>query len=126
MKQKPIYSWKRAPFIRLLVPLLAGIIFPFKLDIEIEIIWFCILFSSVCLCYFSYLNLRTQFKWYWTSGILIQVIFFSLGSLLLHYRDISKSSFFIGKQYKGTETLILQIEEPLSEKPNSFKAIAAL
>src|SRR5678816_3159522 len=63
---------------------------------------------------------------YWTSGIFINVTFFSLGSLLLHYRDISKSSFFIGSHYTGRELLMLQIEEPLSEKPNSYKTVASL
>jgi competence protein ComEC len=126
MKQNPIYTWKRAPFIRMMAPLLAGIVFQRILNIYIEITWTCILLSSACLCFFSYLKLRTKFKWYWTSGIFIQVIFFSLGALLLHYRDISNSGFFIGKHYTDKAVLLLQIEEPLSEKPNSFKAVASL
>ena len=126
MNQKPIYSWKRAPFIRMLVPLLTGIIVQYKLNIDSEFTWICFIFSSVGLWLYSYLKLRTQYKWYWTSGIFINVTFFSLGSLLLHYRDISKSSFFIGSHYTGRELLMLQIEEPLSEKPNSYKTVASL
>jgi competence protein ComEC len=49
-----------------------------------------------------------------------------MGLILLNYHDISKSDFFIGKHYSGKEVVMLRIEEPLSEKPHSFKTLASV
>ena len=86
--QKPIYSWKRAPFIRMLVPLISGIVFQFNANLS------TVFPAAVSIgingpLYFSYVKTRIQFKWYWINGP--YPVRFLLGLILLNYHDVSKS-----------------------------------
>lgn len=126
MPFKPIPVWKEAPFARLIVPLILGIITQWYLQVSITV---CLASFSVFV--FLYLPFQlnksfVQFKLYWLNGIILNALLFVTGMLLIYYHDISHQPKWIGNHYKNGNTVVATLQEPLSEKERSLKALASV
>jgi len=118
--------WKKAPFIRFLVPLIAGIILQWNFQWRLEILW-GVFSSSMILFGISFLlTSYRRYKLAVINGVTIIIIFLSLGSLLVWYQDIRHNSNSYGNQYKNSDDVIAILQEPLVEKANSYKAVARI
>jgi competence protein ComEC len=118
--------WKEAPFIRLTLPLITGILMEWHIGLPV---WIYQLIISLCFTFiilFSFLSSFIRFKNYWISGILINILFLSTGGLITYYKDIRHSSNCITRMVKDDDTYIVTLTEPLTEKNNSFKATASV
>ncbi len=118
--------WKKAPFIRLLLPLIIGIIFQWHFQLPVQIAW-AFLILSILLLFFSFLfSYFSRYKFAFINGIGITIIFLALGSLLAWYKDIRHSTEWYARHYKQGEFVMAALKEPLVEKTNSYKALAAV
>ncbi len=82
-------------------------------------------FAFCCIfCFVTYVPITHKYTFRWISGLSIHMMIVCLGSVLIHFQNIENDSSWIGHFIHGKETVLLTIQEPLVEKPNSFKALA--
>jgi competence protein ComEC len=122
MKHFNIYIWKTSPFLRLLPPLIAGIIVQFYFPFRFIIIITSVVSFGLSYMLFSFLPIAFRFKLSWLQGFLINLLLISTGLLLLWQNDVRKSDAWFGKKYRQGDHLVIRINEPPIEKTKSFKA----
>ena len=126
MRFHPIPFWKEAPFFRLLIPFSAGIFFQWHFKIEASACYLGTATSSILLILFSLNKISSRYKRYWLSGLFLNCSFFFLGLTVTFLSDgVNRPSSLI-HNYQDNSILIARLEEPLSEKPKSFKTIASV
>ena len=118
--------WRKAPFIRFLVPLIAGIILQWNYQWSSTIL-FGVFISSVILLSISFLlTSYRRYKLGVINGAAIFIILLSLGSLLTWFKDIRHNSGSYGNHYRDGDEVVAILKEPVVEKANSFKATATI
>jgi len=123
MQQKYfIPIWKKAPFIRLLLPLMLGIVLQWYLQFSLLVIVSALI--SYSLAYFTFLMLpiALRFKIQALQGIIIQLIITALGAWLTWQQDVEHHKKWYGNYYKEGNYLVVRIDEPPVEKNKSYKA----
>jgi competence protein ComEC len=120
-----IPAWKEAPFVRLLIPLVTGIIIQWYL--QVRAIWLIIgvLVCLLLVILFSILALKEKFRFHFFNGLSINLLFAFSGCLLVFISDARHASHWIGHTNHASYVLIT-LDEPLQEKPNSYKALGTL
>ena len=114
--------WKKAPFIRLLLPLIAGIVLQWYLQIPLQIIITAFISFSIAFLLFLLLPIALRFKIQPLQGIIIQLLIAALGVWLAWQQDVRHHDKWYGNYYKEGSYMIVRIDEPLVEKNKSFKA----
>ena len=114
--------WKKAPFIRLLLPLIAGIVLQWYLQIPLQIIVTAFISFSIAFLLFLLLPIALRFKIQPLQGIIIQLLIAALGVWLAWQQDVRHHDKWYGNYYKEGSYMIVRIDEPLVEKNKSFKA----
>jgi len=119
-----IFIWKKAPFLRLLIPVISGILlqFYFKIGISLPLASGTILFASYII--FSFLPELIRFRYRPIQGFLISLFLISFGSIITWQKDVRNHADWYGKYYEPESVIIARIDEPPVEKAKSFKAIA--
>jgi competence protein ComEC len=138
---------KRAPFVRLIFPFALGIVLqshmnaisdPYGLfacsDLSASHHLFyvisshpllpVILAAGCCLLIlflFSRLPLWVQFSYGWIKGVIIHLLMIALGCFVAYYADIRHSPRYFAPLLQSSDLLLVTIQEPLQEKPRSFK-----
>src|SRR6266498_2847239 len=118
--------WKKAPFLRLLVPLIIGIILQWQLQLPATLSWSVFSISLAALFTGFLLPQFTRFRFTALSGVAVAFIFLSFGSLLICYKDVRRDPKWFGNYYNGNNLISVRLTEPLVEKTNSYKAIATV
>ena len=119
-------TFKKYPFARLLLSLVAGIILQWYIQLSLQFILAIAIIISVFLIAFSFLPLQKKFSFRWLQGVLIMLLFAMAGAVLIYTRDIRNQPDWLGNYYKASSPLIITLEEPLAEKNNSYKALASV
>ena len=119
-----IFIWKKAPFLRLLVPVITGILFGFYFNPDISVIIFSAIVLFALLAAFRFLPKSIQFQFKATQGILISMLLILFGSYLTWHKDIRNESAWYGRFHDQKKFIVATIAEPLQDKPKSLKAIA--
>ena len=117
---------KKYPFIRLLLSLIAGIILQWYLQLSLHFIFTAAIIISVSLIVFLFLPLQEKFFFRWLQGIFIMLLFVMLGAVLGYRKNIKNQPGWAGNYYKAGAPLIITLEEPLTEKNNSYKALSSV
>jgi competence protein ComEC len=118
--------WKKAPFVRFLVPLIAGIILQWNFQLPLKILLCAFSFSSVAVkVSFLYTNYR-RYQLAVLNGGAIVATFLSIGSLLVWFKDIRHDAMSYVNRYKKGDNVIAVLQEPPLEKASSYKAIATI
>jgi competence protein ComEC len=118
---------KRAPFLRIVLFLSAGILLQWHCQFT-KVSWYLVssatFISQIC---FSQMNLFKRFRYGFLDGIVYLFHFISLGALLTIAKDTRNATHWFGNyEITNVDALIVSIDEPLSEKPKSFKAVATI
>lgn len=126
MKSYGAAAWKKAPFIRLFIPLALGILVQFYWQIPILILWIITLFTVafISLSFFKPLFQRFRYNYYY--GFAINIIFFSFGALLISHKDMRNNIDWIGRMDLAPDFWELQLLESPIEKARSIKANCAV
>ena len=116
--------WKTAPFLRLLLPFIAGIILQWYVQIPILFVAFATASFSIAFILFSFLPLNEKFKLHFLQGALLQLVLVAFGMLVTWQKDVRHSNDWYGQYYQDGDYLVATISEPLVEKTKSYKADA--
>ncbi|MBK8785751.1 MAG: ComEC/Rec2 family competence protein [Chitinophagaceae bacterium] len=114
--------WKKAPFIRLLLPLIAGIILQWYLQIPIQFIVSAFIAFGISFLLFLLLPIALRFKMQPLQGFIIQLFFIALGAWITWQKDMRHQNNWYGNYYKEGSYLVVRIDEPLVEKNKTYKA----
>lgn len=121
--QLPIYLWRKAPFLRLLVPLTAGILYAFYLQPPVRTTTIAIPCLLLLYLLFRLLPLKAKFRYRPVQGVLLTSLLFFCGHLLLWNKDIRNHDSWYGKYLTDQSCFLATVVEPPEEKPRSYKVI---
>jgi len=120
------YFWSKAPFVRLLIALVAGIILQWHLQLTIEILLITLAGAFALIVVYFLIPLKLKYGFSYLNGVGINFMMALLGGILVWANDIRHNNNWIGNHYSDSSYVIATIEEPLVEKTNSFKAFATI
>ena len=89
-------------------------------------LWIALLVGAIALITFFFIPFLKRFQFSLLNGVIISLIFLSVGSLLIWYKDIRHDKQWLGNFYKGNQTLVVTLEEPPVEKTKSIKSDATV
>lgn len=118
--------WKKSPFLRLLLPLMVGIILQWYMQLPVSFCWYVLTVSFILFVLFFFIPAFKRFRLSLLSGIFASLIFVSFGALLTWHKDIRHNTEWFGGIYQPKEGLVVTLDEPLVEKNKSFKANATV
>ncbi|HWN88259.1 MAG TPA: ComEC/Rec2 family competence protein [Chitinophagaceae bacterium] len=121
-----IHIWKKAPFIRFLLPLIAGIVLQWHLQIQPGALWIVLCISSITAVSFFFIPFFERYKFSALSGLSVTVLFIALGGLLSWYKNIQYAQDWFGKNYNNENILVVTLLENPVEKTKSYKANASV
>ena len=120
------YFWTKAPFVRLLIALAAGIVLQWQLQFSFPGLLVLLCTSFIVAVFYFFISLKWKYRLAHFNGIAVNLLIASAGAMLVWLHDIRHHKNWIG--YNGSEhqSILVSIEEPLIEKTNSFKALASI
>ncbi len=95
--------WKQAPFLRLLLPLISGILLQWYLQFELLQIIFTGISFIAAFILFQFLPLSLRFKLQALHGLLINLVIIVLGLLLTYNKDIRHQQNWFGNFYHDSK-----------------------
>jgi len=122
LKRYGVPAYKHNPFLRLLLPLIAGIILQWYIQLSLPAICIALPCLFILLLTFSLLPLAVRYKFKALQGVTINLLLVGLGLLLVWRKDIRHERNWYGNYYKDSSYIIARIDEPLIEKARSYKA----
>ena len=122
----PAPALKPYPFVRLVFALISGIALSWYLDPSFNSVISIGIAVACLVAAFSLMPESKRFALHWLRGCLILLLFAWAGMLLTWRQNIENNSSWFGQVYKPGDPLLLTIEEPLDEKPKSYKAVATV
>ncbi|HEY5371114.1 MAG TPA: ComEC/Rec2 family competence protein [Hanamia sp.] len=125
-KSYHIFIWKKAPFVRLLLPLIAGIIFEYYFNIKISTIIFSVIILPILMLVFFFLKESKRFSFRWLQGILMSLFLVVFGLWIGWQKDIRNHQNWYGNLDENNSLLVTRIIEPPIEKAKSYKALASV
>jgi competence protein ComEC len=121
LRPNGIPVWKKSPFIRLLLPLIAGIMLQWYFQISLPVIIVALISFSSSFLLFFLLPVALRFKLQALHGFIIHLLLISAGLWLTWQKDIRHDVKWYGNFYIDGTYLVVRINEPLTEKAKSFK-----
>jgi competence protein ComEC len=118
---------KQAPFLKLLIPLVAGILLQYNLPVRpgFTIMVFCL--SFVLFIFYNCVpGPSFFFGLEWMHGLLIQIIFISFGRLLMFVHQDKQIEISSGIHKTQSNYLVLQILNDPVRKQKSFKCLGQI
>src|SRR5438552_1249842 len=119
MPFRTVPIWKKAPFIRVLIPFMAGIIIQWYLQCSLLFWQFTIVISLVILLVSFFFPFYHRFRLLFIAGISVTVLFAAIGALLEDCHDIRNKVNAFGKPGFDTGEIIATVEEEPVQRPNS-------
>jgi competence protein ComEC len=121
-----VHFWKKTPFIRLLIAMIAGILVQWQFQLNIKVWWLTLIVCITSVVIFFFIPFFNRYKFAFLNGIAACILFFSVGSLLVWYKDIRHNDQWLGNFYKEKDALVVTLNEPPVEKTKSIKAEASV
>jgi competence protein ComEC len=125
-KSNLIFIWKKAPFLRLVIPVICGIILQFYGKIEIENLLTSAIILCLCFIGFIFLPEAKRFRFRAIQGIFITLFLLVFGCLITWQKDVRNQSNWYGNYNKAGSFIVAKIDEPPIEKAKSYKALASV
>ena len=126
MSAPVIHTWKRAPFIRLLIPMMIGIVVEWGLQINPITFWILLVICFIIAISFFTIPLFERYKRSSINGLTFSVMFFAIGALLSWYENILHANDWFGNRYQAGDALVVTLKEAAVEKTRSYKANASV
>ncbi len=120
------HFWKKAPFVKLLLAFIAGILLQWHRQPVEKYWWLCFAFGAAIIVCFFFIPFFSRYKLSVVAGLGVAFVFAATGGLLARYKDIRKDTAWLGHYYRPGDGLVVSLAEPPVEKTKSFKADAKL
>ena len=114
--------WKTAPLVRLLLPLVAGIIFQWYWQFEISYVFICLGSFSLAFILIYFFSATGIYHVRKLHGLIFYLLIASIGMLLTWQKDSRHQALWYGNFYTDSAVLLIKLSEPLTEKNRSYKA----
>ncbi|MEO7291976.1 MAG: ComEC/Rec2 family competence protein [Ginsengibacter sp.] len=114
--------WKKAPFLRLLIPVIIGILLQWYNQFDMSKIILAGVCFAIAFIAFQLLPLVMRFKLQQVQGFILNLILIVLGSFVTYQKDIRHDHSWFGNVYHDSDYIVATINEPLLEKNKSYKA----
>ncbi|CAN5309601.1 ComEC/Rec2 family competence protein [soil metagenome] len=124
--QRTVPLWKKAPFLRVLIPFISGIILEWYMQLSFSAELFAFLSFTVAFAAFKFLPAEVIYRFRHFRGLVINLILIAFGALITSYQNIKTHSDWFGNYYTDSCQMILQIAEPVQTKSNTFQANAEI
>ncbi|HRI27451.1 MAG TPA: ComEC/Rec2 family competence protein [Chitinophagales bacterium] len=120
---QPLINWEEVPFLRLLLPLLAGIGLAIWLPQQINLLLVAALLLWLLMAALhNWKKWRQQYRSQWIFGFMLSVLLMLLGYILVQQnRQINHPNHF-SRFLTDSSFVLLQVNEPPIAKPKSLKA----
>ena len=118
--------WKKAPFIRLLIPFCLAIMCQWYLPVLPKIFVYMAVSYLAGLFSMQFLPIALQFKLGWITGLLLNLLIFCVGLIITHHADVRTHAKWFKRLTSDSDRILLTVNEPLSLKANSYKTIATI
>ena len=122
-KTYKIYIWKAAPFLRLLLPLIAGVILEYYFKFTFSQMVTSATVAILLLSLFSIISVAWRFKYGILQGISVSLLITCCGALLTWHKDVRNDIKWYGHHCDSTSYFIATIKEPCVEKAKSYKVL---
>src|SRR5450755_1178349 len=117
-------TWKLVPFIRLLLPLIAGILLEKKFPVHTGLLIPAFCLSLVLLMICNCISLSAFFELEWVPGLVIQIAIFSLAGILIFiHQDIQTEQSYCYTKNQSNLLLLRLLGDPVQKK-NTYKCLA--
>ena len=116
--------WKKAPFLRLVLPVIIGILLQWYNQFDLPHILLAAICFVIAFFAFQLLPLVLRFKLQILQGLLVNFILIVLGLFITYQKDIRHQQNWLGNIYNDSDYIVAAINEPLLEKNKSYKAEA--
>jgi competence protein ComEC len=116
------YWWTKAPFMRLVISLVIGIIVQWYLQVSFETLLYAGLVLTSFVLSYSFLPLTAKFRFAMLNGYFLSLLVCVLGAFLTRCEDVRHHSLWYGHHYHENSILVVSLGEPLVEKPATFKS----
>jgi competence protein ComEC len=126
MKRYGKTVWKAAPFFRLLPALIAGILLQYYCNPLLMVPCVIIPLAAGILGWLRLLSMYNRYRLNWLNGIAVYLLVSCAGMAVVYNSDITHRSNWIGHQHHQKTMILVSVEEPLTEKKKSFKALAKI
>jgi len=115
--------WIEAPMLRILPAIIAGIVIEWYLQFPLVCLLVALVIFGAAALAFSFAASAKNLLHF---GISLQLLFISMGGLLVWLNDTQHQPFAITKKYADSAVVVATLQEPLVEKNKSYKAKATV
>ncbi len=126
MRQPSQYIWKQAPFLRLIIPFIAGILLQWHIQMNPIFSWVLLAAGGGMLFLMNRRSRFLQFRYSWLNGFVLYLLLICIGALVTYYKDLANHPNWVKRYCNDSSVLRVVLQEPLSEKPKTYKAIASV
>ena len=121
---RPTYHlpfWKTAPIIRLLIPLIAGIILHWYVQFTLTFILVSLASFLTAFLLTHFFSAPSAYLFRKFQAFLFYIFIAAVGMLLTWHKDSRHQPDWYGRSYADSSVLLIKINEPLTAKERSFK-----
>jgi len=118
--------WKEAPFIRLIIPLAAGIATGYFFRLPAAIYWAMTGCSMIAMAWLSAGSVTRRFRYRQVFGWLIHALLFAFAGLRSGWSDGEAGRKQVEEWCRGSPSMAATVDEPVVLKQKSYKALGTL
>lgn len=116
--------WKQAPFVRLFLPFMVGILSGWYLHPGFIIPALLGMAAALIPLLFRLVPASVQFRAAWVSGLALQALLLAVGMVLVYSRVAPNFTAWLGHHNRNYTALSVTVQEPLSATAQSYRTTA--
>lgn len=126
MKKFDLPFWKDAPFIRILLPFIAGIVVSYYSVVPVLVMAASGAVAFLSLVAFSRLSIQWQYQYGSVRGLLLNILVGSVGACVAAEKNPFRYKGLIERCGDGAHIYVASLGEPPLEKKSSWKSLSVL
>jgi competence protein ComEC len=117
---------RKMPFVRLLLFFIIGILLQWFVQFSAAVLLISFTAIFIFLLLFFLFPSAKKFSLQWLQGFAVLLLFVAAGAITVYIKDIRNNKNQVSLSYQKGDILEAILQEPLVEKPKSFKAICVV